>query len=97
MIYAAKVLKTDNALNVGAYNNRPLVPILAFENKAEFDAEQNRLWQGDRYEGHNLIRVKASEVRKWFPREMTICKCGEVTCNDSHYMGADRGFCCDNA
>jgi hypothetical protein len=72
MIYAAQIKKTDSAITVGAYNNRPLVPVRAFDNKSEFDAEQDRLWQGDRFSGDNLVRVTRKQVEKWFGKTFSI-------------------------
>lgn len=72
MIYAAQIAKTDNAITVGAYDNNPLVPILAFANKAEFDALQAKLWaNGDRFEGSNLVRISRAQVVGYYSNNFT--------------------------
>lgn len=68
MIYAAVTDKTDNALNVGANDNRPLVPVVAFASKSDFDEYQEWLWKGDAYTGNNLVRVSRKDVEQWFGR-----------------------------
>ena len=72
MIYAAEVKKTDGCLTVGGYDGALLNEAFAFENKAAFDAKQNELWQGDRFEGNNLIRMSRKQVEKFFGREFAI-------------------------
>ena len=72
MIYAAEVKKTDGCLTVGGYNGALLNEAFAFKNTAAFDAKQSELWQGDRFEGNNLIRMHRKQVEKFFGREFAI-------------------------
>lgn len=70
MVYAAKIRATDNAINIGAYNNKSLVPIMAFENRAELKAKLDKIW--DDANGFNLIRISRKEVVKWFGSNFCI-------------------------
>ena len=72
MIYAAVTEKTDNALTVGADDNRPLVPVVAFANKADFQEYQDGLWMDDCYTGDNLIRVSRKDVEGWFGKHFSF-------------------------
>ena len=76
MIYFAKVRATDSALTFGGINGLPIFPVLAFETKAESSAHLDTIW--DNGDGMNLIRVSASDVKKWI-KEPCICAiCHEV-------------------
>jgi hypothetical protein len=76
MIYAAQTKATDNAITFGAYNNKPLVPIRAFENLTEMRSELDKIWDGG--DGDNLIRVPRSEVTGWFGKNFQVCSDGRI-------------------
>ena len=75
MIYAAQTKATDNAINVGAYTNKPLIPIRTFGTLNEMRTELDRIWAGG--DGDNLIRVSRTEVVKWFGKNFGINEHGE--------------------
>lgn len=87
MIYAAKIKATDSAITVGAYTNKPLCPIIAFENDAERRAELDRIFEGG--DGENLIRVTRKQVVGWFGRN--FCTRGF----SGHSAIKGREVCCE--
>lgn len=76
MIYAAQTKATDSAITVGAYNGKPLIPIRAFDNVRAMRAELERIWDGAN--GDNLIRVRRSDVVRWFGKAFTTREDGSV-------------------
>lgn len=74
MIYAAELNKEDSAINVGAFDSKPLVPIRHFETIAAMKAELNRIWPG----GKNLVRIPRRKVEGWFGKAFSLTACGVV-------------------
>lgn len=82
-IYAAQTKATDNAITVDVYNNKPLIPIRTFENVAEMRAELDRIW--DSGNGDNLIRVRRTDVERWFGKTFTTREDGSVCSEGDDY------------
>jgi len=79
MIYAAKILKTDNCLSFGGMDGKLLNEAFGFKNKAAFDAEQKKLWHEDRFDGeYNLIRLSRKKVVEFFTRNFAVAKDGTI-------------------
>lgn len=80
MYYAAQTRPTDSAINVGAYNGRPLVNIRAFGSVAEMRAELEKIWEGG--DGYNLIRVSRKQVVGWYGSRFTTYLNSDIVCSE---------------
>lgn len=61
MIYAAQVKKVARGLTFN--NGKCDDTILAFRDLDAFTAHQERLWEGSRFEGYNLVLMTYAEVQ----------------------------------
>jgi len=74
MIYAAITRKTERAVDVGAYDDRPPFHIVAFTTKSDFDEYQKQMWECSGFPGQNLVRVPRRSVERWFGRGFTVAE-----------------------